>query len=131
MTDVGELRQYLGLSVERDRAKRSITISQELLAEQMLIKFGMKDAKPVYTPLDVSVKFQENGIPADPNLFRQIIGSVMYLMLGSRPDLAAAVSVISQFSVNPSNEHMTGAKRILRYIKAMSKYRLHLGANQE
>jgi hypothetical protein len=51
----------------------------------------------------------------------------MYLMVGTRPDLAAAVSIISQFAASPSETHLQAAKRVLRYVKGTSGYKLHLG----
>ena len=107
MTDGGELRFFLGIQVERDRAQRTLALSQGHFVEQILRRFQMQDCKPVSTPLDTSVKLQGTGTNdeltnkrIDPTFFRQIIGSLMYLMLGTRPDLAAAVSIISQFSAN-------------------------------
>jgi len=51
----------------------------------------------------------------------------MYLMIGIRPDLAAAVSITSQFAANPTEKHLSAAKRILRYLKGTSGHALHLG----
>src|SRR4051812_46505956 len=51
----------------------------------------------------------------------------MYLMVGTRPDLAAAVGIISQFSANPRKSHLAAAKRILRYLKSTIKLKLKLG----
>ena len=80
----------------------------------------MSDCNPVSTPLDPSVQLKsadKDKSPVDETLFRQIIGSLMYLMIGTRPDIAAAVSIVSQFSANPTHLHYQAAKRILRYIK--------------
>ena len=54
----------------------------------------------------------------------------MYLMIGTRPDLAAAVSIVSQFAANPSQTHLQAAKRILRYLKGTTNYTLCLGMNR-
>jgi hypothetical protein len=131
MTDGGELSYFLGMQVRRDRRKREITISQSHLIEQILRRFGMNDAKPLATPMDVSVKLQptpDNTTLADATIFRQIIGSLMYVMIGTRPDLAASISIISQFSANPSDGHLHAAKRVLRYLRKTTHYKLHLGA---
>jgi len=131
MTDCGELSYFLGIQVRRNRPKKEITISQCHFIEQILQRFGMTDAKPVATPLDVSIKLQaatDNTSTVDTTIFRQTLGSFMYTMIGTRPDLAAAISIISQFSANPSDEHFRAAKRILRYLKKTASYKLHLGA---
>ena len=130
MTDCGELHYFLGIQVQRDRPSRTITLSQEHYVKQILRRFGMYDAKPVATPLDASTKLTAQAADdkaTDSTLFRQIIGSLMYLMIGIRPDLAAAVSITSQFAANPTEKHLSAAKRILRYLKGTSGHALHLG----
>src|ERR1700744_4529407 len=92
----------------------------------------MIDAKPISTPLDPSIQLKaEGGKSADQNLFRQMIGSIMYLMIGTRPDLAAAVSIISQFLANSMQEHHHALKQLLRYIKGTANYKLCLGCDQD
>ena len=110
MTDCGEIHHFLGLRVDRDRANRKLTLDQEHFADQILSRFRMSNCNPVLTPLDPSVLLTraeggdnvENNADkfADETLFRQIIRSLMYLMITIRPDIAAAVSIISQFSIN-------------------------------
>jgi hypothetical protein len=63
----------------------------------------------------------------DSTMYRSIIGSLMYLMTGTRPDIAVAVSIISQFSENPTKAHLQAAMRVLRYMKGSKGFRLHLG----
>jgi hypothetical protein len=114
MTDCGPVHYYLGIQVQRNDSQQ-ISLSQSHFVDQILRKFGFEDAKPVSTPLDPSVKFVlatevDQCSPAEQTLFRQIVGSVMYLMLGTRPDLAAGISIISQFASNPSRIHLQAAK---------------------
>ena len=130
MTDCGPVHFYLGIQVQQ--TQQQISISQSHFIDQILRKFGFEDAKPVSTPLDPSVKFIkatefDQCTPSEQTMFRQIIGSVMYVMLGSRPDLAAGISLISQFASNPSRAHLQAAKRLLRYLKGTSNYKLYLG----
>jgi len=135
MTDCGPVHFYLGIQIQQIQQQTTtpiITLSQSHFIDQILRKFGFEDAKPVSTPLDPSVKFTQatevdQCTPLEQTLFRQIIGSIMYLMLGTRPDLAAAICLISQFASNPSRAHLQAAKRILRYLKGISNYKLHLG----
>jgi hypothetical protein len=130
MTDCGPVHFYLGIQVQH--LQQQMSLSQSHGIDQILRKFGFEDAKPVSTPLDPSVKFVQatevdQCSPSEQTLFRQIIGSVMYLMLGTRPDLAAAICLISQFASNPSRAHLQAAKRLLRYLKGTSNYKLYLG----
>jgi len=145
MTDCGELHYFLGLRVQRDRARRILTLNQGHFVDQILMRFNMTDCHPVSTPLDPSVQLKRSdggGYDddnnnnketnyADETLFRQIIGSLMFLMIGTRPDIAAAVSIISQFSTKPTQEHYQAAKRILRYLKGSANLKLYLGGISE
>ena len=88
----------------------------------------MTECKPVATPLDPSIQLKiADASPVDQTLFQQIIGSLMYLMIGTRPDIAAAVSIISQFASNPTTLHHQAAKRILRYLKGTINLKLNYG----
>jgi len=80
----------------------------------------MTSCNPVTLPLDPNSKlgkFQDGDNIADATLYQQIIGSLMYLMIGTRPDLASTVSLLSQYSSQPTTIHMRAAKCVLRYIK--------------
>ena len=88
----------------------------------------MLECKPVTTPLESSIQLKLAEIlqsPVNQTLFRQMIGSLMYLMIGTRPDIAAAVSIISQFASNPMTLHHQAGKRILRYLKGMINMKLN------
>jgi len=77
----------------------------------------MTNTKTAKTPLPQGCKPLPNENPVDPSLrlkFQSIIGSLLYIMLGTRPDIAYAVTVMSQFAVNPSLEHLGKALYICR-----------------
>ena len=113
MTDCGEIHHFLGLKINRDRNRKIIAINQEHFADQILSRFGMTDCNPVSTPLDASVHLQqadEESENADITNYRQIIGSLMFLMIGTRLDIATAVSIVSQFATNPMPKHIQTVK---------------------
>src|SRR5271170_4606429 len=86
MTDYSEIHHFLGLKINRDRNQKIIVINQEHFADQILSRFGMTDCNPVSTPLDASVHLQqadEEAENADITNYRQIIGSLMFLMIGT------------------------------------------------
>ncbi len=56
MSDLGELHYCLGMEFERDRANRTITMSQSKYTEEVLKRFNMEECKPIGTPLDVNSK---------------------------------------------------------------------------
>ncbi len=96
-----------------------LTILLDLQIDRMLSKFNMEDANAAPTPVPPKHTFVKNQNPgeAKDKPYRSLIGSLLYAALGTRPDIAQAVSVLAQFNENPSQEHWTGAKRILRYLK--------------
>jgi hypothetical protein len=135
MSDLGELHYCLGIEFKRNRAQHTITMNQRKFIEQVLENFGMHDCKPIGTPLDVNSKLvklsdeevkqyerEMNGVP-----YKQAVGSLMYAMIGTRPDLAYPQSVVSQFMANPGPMHWMAVKRIMRYLKGTLDVELCLG----
>ena len=122
MTDLGPIAFYLGMTVVRDRANRTIRLGQAAYVERVLRDNGMWDAKSISTPMETSVKLvpAEDGFQATPNhrtRYQSAVGSLMYAMLGTRPDLAFAVSVVSRYAHNPTPKHWGAVKRIFAYLK--------------
>jgi len=87
----------------------------------------MTECVPVDTPMETGKRYDQlkPGEPAaDKALYHAMIGSLTYAMTAIRPDLSAAVGMLSQFMSNPSHEHMLAAKRVLRYVKGTLDYGL-------
>lgn len=131
VTDLGELSHILGMEIKHD-ADHSIWLSQTIYAQRVLDSVGMQNSKPVATPLDSNVKLAplEDGDSRIGNdSLRQGylsgLGKLMYLAVGTRPDLAYAVQHLSQFSQRPGNEHMSALKRVFRYLQSTLKLGLH------
>ena len=115
MTDLGPCSYYLGMTIQRDRRKREIRLSQKGYIEKILRDFDMWDSNPVLTPMDTSklVKAEEDYHCEEKlkQMYCQIVGSLMYIMMGTRADIAFAVSVLSRYMSNPNQSHLTAAKR--------------------
>ncbi|HEY0433295.1 MAG TPA: reverse transcriptase domain-containing protein [Chitinophagaceae bacterium] len=131
MKDLGEVHSILGINVMRE--KGTITLDQSNYIENILRKFRMSDCKPVTTPMDPNVKLTKTDAKneTDPKnekplkkVYQQAVGSLMYAMLGTRPDIAFAVSAVSRYSANPSPTHWTAVKRIFRYLKGTINHKL-------
>ena len=104
-----------------------ICVNQKPYIENLVRRFGLSDACGVSTPADACVKLvADDGVsrPADPKLYQQIVGSLQYAAGGTRPDIAYAVSTVAKYCHQPSELHMTAAKRILRYLKQTKDHNL-------
>ena len=116
--DLGQLHWLLGIKIEFTDS--AITLSQETYIDKILDKYGMTDCNSLSTPLDPNIQLREGTLEEqidDISVYQQIIGSLMYAVTGTRPDLAYAVTHLSQFNSNPSKLHLAAAKRILRFLK--------------
>ena len=117
VTVKGPVHWLLGIEVQQTR--ESITLNQGRYIDQILKRFGMDNLNPVRTPLDPKAKLVK-ATPDEPaidtNLYQRMIGSLMYLVTCTRPDLAFTVSVLSQFSSHPLKIHHHAVKRVFRYL---------------
>ena len=133
ITDLGEISQFLGLHIIRDRHKRTLSISQQHYVKRMLTRFDMLDCVPALMPFAARTNLQANPDDTpDPQLcaqYQQVVGSLMYAMLGSRPDIRFTVNRLAQYGSNPSHTHLNSALHILRYLRATKDHRLTYGQN--
>lgn len=116
--DLGDARYCLGIEIIRDR--ESITLSQTGYINEILQRFRMSSCKPVSTPLAPGSRFDDDtDDPENEEKFpyRELIGALMYAAIGTRPDIAHAISVLGQFNHNPKRVHWTAAKRVLRCLQ--------------
>ncbi|CAI7806535.1 unnamed protein product, partial [Closterium sp. NIES-54] len=99
-TDLVELRSYLGLQITRDRARRTITLTQLHMVHQVLQRFGFQFSSPQPTPLSTSHSLSappldESVEPSGP--YPELVGCLMYLMTCTRPDLAYPLSLLARY----------------------------------
>jgi hypothetical protein len=132
MKDLGEASYILGIKVIRNRSAGHIYLSQENYIDQVLTKFRMDQCNPVSTPVDSNFRYvnDEESPPVDSKLYQRGVGSLMYAMTCTRPDLAFAVSLVSRFAANPKEIHWSMLKRILKYLKGTKNCCLRLGRAQ-
>ena len=119
-----------------------ITISQTHYINSLLEKFGLENVNPLSTPLNPNVDLDRNknseGIdnkgeqdPRGSFNYATLIGSLMHLALGTRPDISYAVNRLAQFTQNPKPTHWTTVKRIFRYLKGTRNHALTYGGSDE
>ncbi|PRQ56213.1 putative RNA-directed DNA polymerase [Rosa chinensis] len=117
MKDLGELKYFLGIEVARGR--EGIYLCQRKYVLDLLTETGLLDCRPVDTPIEQNHCLAEypDQVPADRARYQRLVGRLIYLA-HTRPDVAYAVSVVSQFMHNPSESHMDAVMRILKYLKS-------------
>ena len=137
MKDLGEAEFLLGIQIERDRANRILYLSQETYIKKVIERFGMSDCKPVSTPLEAGMKLSKLDSPESDEMvnemkkvpYQSAVGAIMYAMLGTRPDIAFAITALSQFSTNPGHLHWLALKRVLRYLRGTMDHKLTYGGS--
>ena len=122
LTDIGDVHHILGMRVTRTH--ENIFIDQETYIHEKLKTFNMSECKGVSTPGDVNVMLNDSSESANANLYRSIVGSLIYASTSTRPDITHAVNVTSRFMHAPTETHMRAAKRILRYLIDSTNYAL-------
>lgn len=111
---------YFGLEIE-DFPDKSIFICQTSYTKKILEKFGMSKAKTVSTPCESSTlnSVEDGGDNEGDRIrfpYREAVGSLMYLTVATRPDIAYAVSFVSRYLDQPDNTHVKAVKRIFKYL---------------
>ncbi|KAK1650752.1 hypothetical protein QYE76_068557, partial [Lolium multiflorum] len=139
MKDLGEASYILGIKIYRDRSRRLIGLSQSTYLDKILKKFRMDESKKGFLPMlpgKVLSKTQGPATAEERERMSQIpyasaVGSIMYAMLCTRPDIAHAVSLTSRYQSDPGMEHWTAVKNILKYLKRTKDMFLCYGGDQE
>ncbi|KAE8822081.1 hypothetical protein HRS9139_10470 [Pyrenophora teres f. teres] len=138
MSDLGEAAHYLGIKISRKWTKGNqhskLRLSQGAYTRRVIRDFDpeLTNANIKPTPMDDKLVLEPNIATAEPQEkrhYQSLIGSLMYLMLCTRPDIAYAVSQLSRFAANPSKKHLEAAKRLLRYLKGTSGMGLEIDSN--
>ena len=105
----------------RDRSRRTLKISQKKYISRVLQDRGMEWCTAVATPVEPGTQLEVSAVgyeatPSNRLQYQSAVGSLMHCMLGTRPDIAYAVSMVSKYCINPNSDHWMAVKRIFRYL---------------
>ena len=116
MNDLGLLKQFLGLEIEQNFD--GIMVTQSKYISNLLVNFNMDECKATPFPFLSRINLEEGKStpPMDCTIYRQLIGSLLYLT-HSQPDICYAMNVVSRYMQQPRDLHWKAAKRILQYIQ--------------
>lgn len=123
MTDLLDIKLFLGIRIERTNDK--VTLDQSTYLQNVLNKFSMNDCNPSKSPFPNKLNY--DALNSDVQYHapsRQVIGCLMYAMLCTRPDLCAAVSILSRFQSKGNEELWKCLKHLLRYVKGTLNLKL-------
>jgi hypothetical protein len=112
MSMMGELKYFLGFQIKQ--LQKGTFISQTKYIQDILKKFGMKNGKPIKTPMGTNghLDLGTGGKFIDQKVYRSMIGSLLYLC-ASRPDIILSVCMCARFQANPKEVHLRAMKIIM------------------
>lgn len=122
---------YVGIHLKRDRQQQLIYIDQELYISSMLQKYNFQDSHAVSTPAEPGAHLRIINTDTDETLestfpYAQIIGSLQFAALTTRPDIAYAINYATQFKNHPTTANCNAVRRILKYLRGTSNFRIPL-----
>lgn len=139
MKDLGEAAYILGIRIYRDRSKRLIGLSQSTYIDKVLKRFNMQDSKKGFLPMSHGINLGKNQCPQTTDErnkmsvipYASAIGSIMYAMLCTRPDVSYALSATSRYQSDPGESHWIAVKNILKYLRRTKDMFLVYGGQEE
>ncbi|KAI3684762.1 hypothetical protein L6452_33988 [Arctium lappa] len=139
MKDLGAAQKILGMEIVRDRKSRTLRLTQRAYIQKILKRFNLDGAKTSSTPLPKHIKITNEDCPKDDKgkaemskvPYASAVGSLMYAMVCTRPDLAHCVGVVSRFLANPGRSHWTTVKTAFRYLKGTETHGLIFGLHND
>jgi transposase InsO family protein len=120
LKQLGQVKRYIGMQIARDMTKGEMSISQAPALKDLLTEYGFEQEKNKAVPIPagkVLEKATETEIKATID-YRSIVGSLNYVVMFSRPDLAHAVGQFSRFCSNPSLDHEKALLQCMKYVSA-------------
>ena len=127
LKNLSDLQYLLGVSIIQNYTEKSVWIGQPTYTLNVLEKFGLKDAKPVATPVCVSSKLTkatEDDELFDKSLYQLAVGRFHYLSTMTRLDIKFAISNVAKYCSEPMKEHWNAVKRIMRFLKGTHNFGL-------
>ena len=131
MKDLGEANYILGIKLLRGRKNKVLALSQALYIDKILARFSMENSKKGTLPFKHGVHLYKEKLPKTLEQkermsripFGSVVGSLMYAMLCTRPDICYAVGIVSKYQ-SPGEEHWIAVKHILKYLRRKRDYML-------
>ena len=128
--DLRKANWILGIKI--DYNNEVIFLSQQVYVNKLLKRFGMDKSKHMATPIVKQICEHGDHLEfKDNNLYRQVIGTLLFLANSTRPDISYAISYLSRYVQKPLNHHWISLKRIMRYLVGTKQFGLFYSYNTE
>ncbi|GAQ93206.1 hypothetical protein KFL_013600010, partial [Klebsormidium nitens] len=133
MRDLGEATYFLRTELTRDREGRTLKLTQKKLTGELLGWHGLAGARARSVPLGAGQKLAREGKPLDTARFpySELIGSLLYLSVCTRPDIAQAVGALARYTSALKEAHWKAALGVVRYLTGTAEAGITFGGNGE
>jgi hypothetical protein len=139
LRDLGDTSYLLGVGIRRDRVNRKLYLSQKQYIVDILKRYGMDKCSTVDTPMNPGLRLSRDQCPKTYEEAQEMkdipyisaVGSIMYLAMMTRPDIAETASVLARYNSNPGIAHWKAVKHLLRYLAGTLDMELCLGADPD
>ena len=139
MKDLGEAAYILGIRIYRDRSQKLLGLSQSTYIDKVLRRFNMHDSKKGFIPMQHGLCLSKTQSPSSKEErdrmskipYASAIGSIMYAMICTRPDVSYALSATSRYQSDPGEAHWVAVKNILKYLRRTKDSFLIYGGQEE
>ena len=116
---IGNIHQFLGMQIETDYQHKVIKINQNKYTSSLLQRFEKETVVPVSSPVELGINLEKATEEQDKKLiqtYQQQVGSLIYLAINTRPDIAYAVNRCARFMANPNQSHFRALERVWKYL---------------
>nr|GEV77077.1 hypothetical protein [Tanacetum cinerariifolium] len=139
MKDLGEAAFSLGIKIYKDRLKRLVRLDQNAYMDKILKRYKMDNSKRGHIPMQERLDLNKTQVASTPEEVKRmqnvhyasVVGSIMYAVRCTRPDVAFAQNITSRFQHNPDELHWTAVTNILKYLRNTKDKFLVYGGNPE
>lgn len=131
MKDMGKVQYYVGIEIDYDYDKKELCLYQEKYIQSLAEKYKIENSKSYQTPMEINLKLEPAENPESELKYRNLIGALLFIANGTRPDISFATNYLSRFQNSYNNEHFQYALRILKYLYWSQSLKLIYGANSE
>ncbi|SPC64033.1 related to retrotransposon protein [Ustilago sp. UG-2017b] len=131
MEEGGDVSHFLGIKISRDREEKTMDLRQTSYIKQLLDEHLDKRRRKSSVPLQNVPAPETAASTAERKEYPRIVGKLLWLSNGTRPDISQAVGVLARYMTQPSKEHYNAAQKVLQYLDGTQDVHLRYGGDKE